>query len=69
MPADKVGCVTLQASAARAKCFSRAKARRNSSLSIKIGPQPKASRPGATKTPPCEMLSQLMENPVVSQYF
>ena len=34
MPADSVGCVTPQASAARPKCRSRASARRNSSLSI-----------------------------------
>jgi hypothetical protein len=32
-PADKVGWVTPHASAARPKCFSRAKARRNSSFS------------------------------------
>src|SRR5260221_6066122 len=35
-PADSVGWVTPQASAARPKCRSRAKARRNSSLSIKV---------------------------------
>src|SRR5262252_9738873 len=35
MPADSVGWVTPQASAARPKCRSRASARRNSSLSIK----------------------------------
>jgi hypothetical protein len=32
-------------------------------------PCPKLSRRGATITPPCEKLSQLMENAVVSQYF
>src|SRR5260221_148317 len=35
-PADSVGWVPPQASAARPKCRSRAKARRNSSLSIKV---------------------------------
>lgn len=34
-PADKVGCVTPHASAARPKCRSRASARTNSSLSIR----------------------------------
>ena len=33
-PADRVGCVTPQASAARPKCCSRASASRKSSLSI-----------------------------------
>jgi hypothetical protein len=64
-----VGCVTLQASAARAKCFSRAKARRNSSLSIKIGPLSSFSLRRNQNPALCEILSQLMENPVLSQYF
>jgi hypothetical protein len=34
MPADRVGWVTPQASAARPKCFSLASAKANSSLSI-----------------------------------
>ena len=41
MPADKVGWVTPQASAARPKCCSRASAMRNSSLSIKARLWPK----------------------------
>jgi hypothetical protein len=40
-PADRVGWVTPQCSAARPKCFSRARANRNSSFSSNIDPIPR----------------------------